>query len=167
MMKTPFADDISDVSTMFKGRTASSLVQHIDFNKGNMKVSLAAQTLSKSVTDAIGFLQKFEEPGFEEAHRTITFIRSLDRPFDLLNSGSPYEEGHQQGFCHRWTTIWDSLLEETCEYFKGLKDQTGKRAANSKEKIHPRLHHLCSGRKGNCQKHFYLEGSPIYAFVDI
>ncbi len=86
--------------------------QHVDQCK--MKVSLATQTLSNRVAGATGFLQKCEEPGFEDAHGAITFIRHIGRLFDLLSSPSPFAKGDKQVLSGEWATVWNSLSSVGC-----------------------------------------------------
>ena len=45
--------------------------RHIEFQKLKMKVSIAAQTLSSSVADALEFLMKSGDSKFEKATSTI------------------------------------------------------------------------------------------------
>ena len=52
-----------------------------------MNVRLAAQTLSSSVADAIEFLDvSMKLPEFQDSQPTVTFTRTIDRRFDILNS---------------------------------------------------------------------------------
>ena len=60
--------------------------RHIEFKRLKMKVNVAAQTLSSSVSDAMQLLMQFPSSGFENFGATIEFIRVLDRVFDILNS---------------------------------------------------------------------------------
>lgn len=66
---------------------------HIEWTLNKMKVKLAAQTLSKSVADALEFLCKENVCGFEGSEETIRFIREIDRLFDFLNSTNPHNKG--------------------------------------------------------------------------
>ena len=59
---------------------------HIEWQKQKMKVSLAAQTLSTSVADALQFCADKGIEGFLGSAATINFIRKIDRLFDILNS---------------------------------------------------------------------------------
>ncbi len=67
---------------------------HIKYEKNKMKVDLAAQTLSRSVADAIDFLNIVEkDPRFTNSEATVTFIRHVDYLFDVLNSRNPLGKG--------------------------------------------------------------------------
>ena len=63
---------------------------HIQWEMHKMNVKLAAQTFSSSVVNALEFLLidlKWSE--FQGSEGTITFIRSVDMAFDILNSRTP------------------------------------------------------------------------------
>ena len=67
---------------------------HLQFEKHKMNVSLADQTLSASVADAIDFMNIVQkQPEFKGSEATVTFIRTIDRLFDLLNSRNPHGKG--------------------------------------------------------------------------
>ena len=51
--------------------------QHISWQKQKMKVKLAAQTLSRSVSDAMSFLQESGVEGFQDCSATVEFIRQV------------------------------------------------------------------------------------------
>ena len=70
--------------------------KHILWTKHKMNVSLAPQTLSSSVANAIDFLQ--DEVVLDEfvgSEATSDFIRRIDILFDLLNSQNPHAKGSQ------------------------------------------------------------------------
>ncbi|KAH6933490.1 hypothetical protein HPB50_015577 [Hyalomma asiaticum] len=62
---------------------------HIEYYRQIVKVKLAAQTFSASVSKALEFASQLDLPGFEGCDGTAKFIRMVDRAFDLLNSSSP------------------------------------------------------------------------------
>ena len=67
--------------------------EHVQFEKHKMNVSLAAQTLSSSVAEAIEFLDKvLKTSEFEGSAGTVKFIKIIDRLFDILNSRNPMEK---------------------------------------------------------------------------
>ena len=55
-----------------------------------MKVSVAAQTLSHSVSAAISFLRNIKMKGFEDRKATSDFILLKNNVFDILNSKSKF-----------------------------------------------------------------------------
>ena len=68
---------------------------HIKFHNHKMKVSLAAQTLSSSVADAIEFLDLTQHLS-SNSKGTTKFIRTIDQLFDMLNSRSPIGKGSKK-----------------------------------------------------------------------
>ena len=67
--------------------------QHVEFQRHKMNVRLAVQTISSSVADALDFLHSVQHPDFQDVDGTVTFIRNIDRLFDILNSRSPFGKG--------------------------------------------------------------------------
>jgi hypothetical protein len=54
-------------------------VAHVtEWNKRKMRVKLAVQVLSRSVSDALEFLEKVQHGGFADCQPTIKFIRIID-----------------------------------------------------------------------------------------
>lgn len=51
--------------------------QHVDWRKQKMKVKLAAQTFSRSVSDALQYLKDTETEGFRSCAATIEFTRQV------------------------------------------------------------------------------------------
>ncbi|KAG0432266.1 hypothetical protein HPB47_021012 [Ixodes persulcatus] len=72
--------------------------RHIDFHQQKMKVSLAAQTLSRSVSCALLFCKEKQIPGFEGVEATAEFAAVVDDTFDLTNSCHPLALGHRSAF---------------------------------------------------------------------
>ncbi len=59
---------------------------HIQWQQNKMKLSIAAQTLSASVADAIDFLRDdLKMPQFQGSEATSEFIRLFDHLFDIFN----------------------------------------------------------------------------------
>ena len=68
--------------------------KHIAWTKDKMNVSMAAQTLSSSVTDGIEFLSfGMQMNEFDGSYGTVKFIRKIDMAFDMLNSRNPCDTG--------------------------------------------------------------------------
>jgi len=70
--------------------------EHIKFQNKKMNVSLAAQTLSSSVADAIEFLDAADHPEFNGSTATVLFLRRIDKMFDILNCRSAFGKGYKQ-----------------------------------------------------------------------
>ena len=69
------------------GRLGNKLSsKHLEWRRLKMKVSLAAQTLSTSVADALQFLIEAGYHDFRDCTATVTFIRTIDTLFDIFNS---------------------------------------------------------------------------------
>ena len=99
---------------------------HVQYQKNKMKVSLAAQTLSSSVADAINFLNNgLQLQQFKGSESTIEFIRMVDRLFDILNSSSPVAKGFKQQLRFSTQGRWLSVLQNTAQYLLSLKSVDG------------------------------------------
>uniref|UniRef100_A0A2S2N8G3 THAP domain-containing protein 9 n=2 Tax=Schizaphis graminum TaxID=13262 RepID=A0A2S2N8G3_SCHGA len=64
-------------------------IRHIEYSNEKMNVRLAAQTLSKSVADALMFL-KTNESYFKDVDATVQFIQYMNNAFDILNSRNQF-----------------------------------------------------------------------------
>ena len=63
--------------------------EHIpEWNKHIMKVKFAVQALSRSTADALQFCHDVGISNFEDVEGTVTFIKIMDRAFDMNNSRS-------------------------------------------------------------------------------
>ena len=103
-----------------------------------MKVSLAAQTLSSSIADAINFLDNgLQLQHFKGSESTVEFIRIVDRLFDILNSRSPVAKGFKQPLRLSTQGRWLSILQNTAHDLLSLKSVDGQ----------PLIHHR---RKNFC-----------------
>ena len=99
--------------------------KHIEYQNHKMKVSVAAQTLSSSVADAIEFLESIGHPMFQGASATVTFIRKVDRIFDLLNSRNPQATGFKPAMRKQNTALTNHIIESSVNYLSELKDENG------------------------------------------
>ena len=96
--------------------------QHMKFEKHEMNVRLAAQTLSSSVADAIEFLDvSMKLPKFQDSQPTVTFTRTIDRLFDIFNSRNPVGKGYKQPLRPQSKDTWESMLKTTGNYLLTLK----------------------------------------------
>ena len=98
---------------------------HMEFQRHKMNVKVAAQTLSSSVADAIEFLMKSGHPSFTHADATISFIRIIDKLFDLLNSKNLYAKGFKSPLKITNKAIWISTIENSISYLAKLTDING------------------------------------------
>ena len=58
--------------------------KHVEWLNHKMKVSVAAQTLSHSVSTVITFLRNLQVPEFKESKATSEFILLMNNIFDIL-----------------------------------------------------------------------------------
>lgn len=85
-----------------------------------MNVSLAAQTLSSGVADAIEYLRKCGGSNFQGSEATTLFIRRIDEMFDRLNSRNPFGRGFKQPIRPENTAYIFSNLSEYTDYLRSL-----------------------------------------------
>ena len=111
----------------------------MQFRKHKMNVQLAAQTLSSSVADAIEFLDvSVKLPEFKGSQPTITFIRTIDRLFDILNSRNPVAKGYKQALRPESKDTWETMLKTTANYLLTLKTVAGNDNPEQFFSTHPR-----------------------------
>ena len=99
--------------------------KHINYKKNCMKVSLAGQTLSNSVADAITYCHQCKEPGFCDIKGTVQFIKIINDIFDMLNSKSRFGKGTKRPLKKKWMVYWKNDVKMFTEYLNGLKDSAG------------------------------------------
>ena len=81
-----------------------------------MKVNLAAQAWSSSVTDAIEYCWKvLKLPQFKGCEATVKFIRVFDHLFDVLNSRNPFAKGYKAPLRKANKSSWDGSLNQAYE----------------------------------------------------
>jgi len=85
-----------------------------------MNVKLAVQTLSSGVADALDYLEKCQHPDFQGVWPTVTFIRYLDRAFDLLNSINKFAKGFKAPIRNSNIATIQSICTETSDYLRSL-----------------------------------------------
>ena len=99
--------------------------KHIEFQRHKMNVKVAAQTFSNSVADAIEFLLLSGHPLFIGSEATISFIRVIDKLFDMLNSRSRYGKYFKMPLFLSNKEYWETFLTESISYLSCLKDING------------------------------------------
>lgn len=98
---------------------------HIEWKLNTMKVKLAAQTLSKSVADALEFLCLEKVCEFEGVEETVKFIRSIDKLFDFLNSTSPWNKGFKAGITLQNIDTFEEEIMDILNYLYTLRTMEG------------------------------------------
>ena len=95
---------------------------HINYHRHKMNVSIAAQTISSSVADAIGFLRDTLHPSFANSLASIRFIRITDCLFDLLNSRNPLGTGFKRPLRLVDKPMWSKTIDGSVEYLSSLRE---------------------------------------------
>ncbi|CAH1968697.1 unnamed protein product [Acanthoscelides obtectus] len=100
--------------------------RHVKWENEKMKVCLAAQTFSKSVADALRFLETdLGLKEFEGASATANFAEMINNIFDIFNSNSRYSKYEfKQGLDVNNAQQIFVYLEQCKTYFEGLKTET-------------------------------------------
>lgn len=92
-----------------------------------MSVVLAAQTLSRSVSNAMEFLMNAEKPQFQDCAGTIKYIRQINDLFDILNTGFKDKLEHNGNnifkipLCPGTAEHIIPFLDQSINYIKSLK----------------------------------------------
>ena len=109
--------------------------QHINWFNQKMKLNLAAQTLSSSVADAIEYCnKKLNMENFKGSEATVTFIKTFDHLFDILNSKNPLANNYKAPLRESNRCKWQSFLNRSLQYIQDLKLPTGTSILKSKRK---------------------------------
>lgn len=97
--------------------------RHVYFNNEKMKVNLAVQVLSTSVSDALTFLEyDLKSPHFATASATATFCKMFNDMFDILNSRNLYNKTEtKQAITKDNIPILKDKIAEFISYIKSLK----------------------------------------------
>ncbi|KAF2886050.1 hypothetical protein ILUMI_20123, partial [Ignelater luminosus] len=110
--------------------------KHINFSNQKMKVSLAAQTLSNSVANVLLFLRDgLHLPEFKDVGPTATFIKFVDRTFDILNSVDVWSKGSKAPITTFNEESTKFNLNEAIAYFSKLKLADGTLISESRRKV--------------------------------
>ena len=108
---------------------------HINWFQQKMKVSLAAQTLSSSVADAIEFCNlNLKMNDFCGSEATVKFIRLFDKLFDILNSRNPFAKNFKAPLRESNRKTWEPFLNESLTYIQDLKIANGNHILTSRRK---------------------------------
>ena len=82
---------------------------------------LAAQTLSKSVADAIEFCTQEGIEGFEGNEATVWFIRTVNRVFDIFNSRNIFGHDFKGPLTPENAEHFFNTLDRDLSYLSGLE----------------------------------------------
>ncbi|KAM7310738.1 uncharacterized protein ISCGN_007646 [Ixodes scapularis] len=72
---------------------------HVEYYRQIMKVRLAAQTFSSSVSQSIDIARRLDLKDFQGSEGTSEFIEDVNQAFDLLNSHSNTSKGPKASLC--------------------------------------------------------------------
>ena len=100
-----------------------------------MKVSVAAQTLSHSVSAAITFLRNLKLQQFKGSKATSDFILLINDMFDILNSKSKFGKNNKKPITKENIADIESFLINGIDTLKSLKDQSGVPLAKGPRKM--------------------------------
>ena len=88
-----------------------------------MKVKLAAQLLSASVTDSLEFLlNDLKYPKFKGCSSIIEFLRNIDRLLKFSNSRDPFRKVFKAPISNFNLTMQENTFESICKYLLKLKN---------------------------------------------
>lgn len=93
---------------------------HVKYHNKKMNVSLAAQTLSSGVADAIEFLECSQHPDFQGSSATVAFIRIIDKLFDVCNSRNVHAKGFKQPLRAQNVNYWQEFLSHAENFLRTL-----------------------------------------------
>jgi hypothetical protein len=97
---------------------------HVEWYTQKMKVSLAAQTFSRSVASSLEFVSRdLKLPKFADCDATVQFIRVMDQLFDTLNSKYPWAREFKSVMRPSNEQFWRPFLQQAAEYLVNLKLQ--------------------------------------------
>lgn len=94
---------------------------HVFYKRKKMEVSLAAQTVSSGVADAIDFLRCTGHEKFSGSEATCEFLRFFDRLFDMLNTRNAFGKGFKAPLSLCDAKVWEEVFEQCEQYIRSLK----------------------------------------------
>lgn len=101
--------------------------QHMEWRRQKMKVKLAAQMLSESVAEGIEFCaKKLNLDEFQGSDATVTFIKIIDKCFDILNSRNFLGKKSKSPISAKSFDTTEQFVNLACLYIANLKDKDGK-----------------------------------------
>jgi hypothetical protein len=107
----------------------------MQWRKMKMKVSLAAQTLSSSVADAIEFCRdRLKIESFIGSEATCEFIRLINKLFDICNSRNLLGKGSKAPMRPSNEHEIHNFFDHALNYLKEIKDLKGTRMVETPRK---------------------------------
>ena len=99
--------------------------KHVKWQNYKMKVSVAAQTFSHSVSAAITFLRKLKLKDFQNSKATSDFILLMNNRFDMLNSKSKFGKNSKRPISNENVFDIEASLNDSVQFLRSLKDTGG------------------------------------------
>ena len=110
-------------------------LNHILWQSHKMNVKYAAQTLSRSVADAIDFCrEELKMTEFQGSQETTNFIRLIDTMFDICNVRHIDGKGNKAPLTKQNIEMKIKVIENGVTYLSLLKDIEGNTLANHPQK---------------------------------
>lgn len=99
--------------------------KHTEWKRNIMNVRIAAETLSKSVSDSMTYLRENKHLKFIDSAATSRFVDKMDKLFDVCNSRSPtHYNVYKRAMNSENKRIIQSFFTECITYLKSLKVMT-------------------------------------------
>lgn len=95
--------------------------KHILFRNNIMKVRLATQLMSNSVAEALRFCSQQNIPDFTDVDGTVTFLKNMNKLFDILNSRNMNQIYFKKPLYFRNKDKIFEFLNKVETYVKSLK----------------------------------------------
>ena len=99
--------------------------KHVKWQNHKMKVSVAAQTFSHSVSAAITFLRKLRLKEFKDSKATSEFLMMMNNLFDMLNSKSKFGKHTKKPITLANYLDIEASVETYIDFLLSLKDTSG------------------------------------------
>lgn len=98
IIKWEYIENLEKLQTEENFVLANKLrLSHINFQNNIMKVKLASQLFSRSVSDALHFCEnRLRNPDFENVDGTCKFLNVINDLFDILNSKNNFQKGYKK-----------------------------------------------------------------------
>ncbi|GBN60302.1 DNA transposase THAP9 [Araneus ventricosus] len=119
--------------------------RHIQWQREKMKVNLATQVFSKSVADALLYLNNsLQHPDFEGCEATVDFVKLFDSLFDIFNSKNLLAKGFKSPLSKNNNENIFKFLCDAESYVRGLKiSRNGPSILNSNRRTGFLGFHVC------------------------
>lgn len=110
--------------------------KHVDFHNEKMKVKLAVQTLSASVSSALLFCKTMKISGFEDCDATAQFCLNINNIFDILNSRNLSAKYHyKRGISTKNYVFIADEIYGYINYLSNLKNEAGRSIIVTNRKV--------------------------------